>query len=61
MNYEVKYRVTKNKFRSVVKVDDIHICEFLNGTNFNPLVIGLVAKRAEAFKSSLHPCPYQVS
>jgi hypothetical protein len=61
VNYEVKHRVTRNKFRSVVKFDDIKICEYLNGTNINPIVIGLIGRLAKAFRSGLHPCPYVVS
>lgn len=61
MNYEVKYKVNQNKFRTVIKFDDIKICEYLNGTSIHPVVQVLISKIVKIFKSGLHPCPYEVS
>lgn len=60
MSYEMNIQGVDDRFRQVVRIDDVKFCEFMNGTKKNTLVQWLIDMTGKSLKRSLHPCPYVV-
>lgn len=60
IDYEFSYSKTGEKFRSLLKLDGLKICEFLNGTE-NKFFKDMFKKLGDEMANALHPCPYLVS
>lgn len=60
IDYEFGYSKTGEKFRSLLKLDGLKICEFLNGTE-NKFFKDMFKKLGDEMAKALHSCPYVVS